>query len=185
MDQEEYRAAIAALRRQKDTWFAEDDDSPIPLGERSTGFTGLRYFDVAPSYRVSARLHPLARPEQITLGSTKGDPRQQIHFADLRFTIDGQTCQLAAFKDATEESSAVFVPFRDATSGHESYGAGRYLEFEDTADPSVPHDVVLDFNLAYNPWCAYNSAYSCTLPPVQNRLAVAIRAGEMTYSDDH
>jgi hypothetical protein len=73
------------------------------------------------------------------------------------------------------------VPFRDATTGKESYGAGRYLEVEVEQGGDGRFSATLDFNLAYSPWCAYNLAYSCTLPPVENTLSVAVQAGERTY----
>ncbi|HEX5571786.1 MAG TPA: DUF1684 domain-containing protein, partial [Ktedonobacterales bacterium] len=72
--------------------------------------------------------------------------------------------------------------FRDATTGQESYGAGRYLEVEVERDAEGKLYTTLDFNLAYSPWCAYNPAYSCTLPPVENTLSVPIRAGERVYA---
>ena len=90
----------------------------------------------------------------------------------VRFDVDGQRTQIALY--SSEDSDELFVPFRDATSGHESYPAGRYLEVHAHGD-----DVVIDFNYAYNPSCAYNPRWACPLAPPESRLPVAVRAGEM------
>lgn len=185
-DHEDYLAELREYRRQKDAAFGDDPGSPIPAEERRGGFAGLRYFDPDPAYRVQAELIPFEEPEVAILGSTKGDLREQLRFGELRFTLAGEPCRLTAFKDADDpDAGEIFVPFRDATTGKETYGAGRYLETEDSAPDHghEPRTVTLDFNLAYSPWCAYNVAYSCTLPPAENKLSVAVRAGEQTYSD--
>ena len=94
----------------------------------------------------------------------------------VRFDVDGESAQATLFSD--DDDPGLFLPFRDATSGRETYGAGRYL---DVQPPDADGDVVIDFNLAYNPYCAYSEGFSCPLPPAENRLDVPIRAGEMTF----
>ncbi len=95
----------------------------------------------------------------------------------MRFRVDGAEAALTVYRDL--EQGALFVPFRDATSGMESYGAGRYLEPE----PAPGGRLHVDFNYAYNPYCAYNDAWSCPLPPAENTLRVPIRAGERAFHD--
>ena len=91
----------------------------------------------------------------------------------VKFTADGTEATLLAFHQGDE----LFIPFRDSTSGNETYGAGRYVEAEPLGDGRFE----LDFNRAYNPYCAYNDAWRCPLPPRENWLTVPIRAGEMSF----
>lgn len=182
IDAGEYAKAIAAYRQQKDEFFGTSPQSPISDDDINAGFTGLPYFAADLAYRVEATLTPFVSPTTVELGSTKGDIRRYLRYGELTFTLGGQQCRLTAYKDASEQSAdELFIPFRDATSGTSSYPAGRYLEVEDS-DGAAPHTLTLDFNIAYSPWCAYNSAYSCTLPPRENTLTVAVEAGERTYA---
>jgi len=100
-------------------------------------------------------------------------------YATIRFPVDGQEQELTAFTGTLtgEGSDGLFIPFREATSGRETYGAGRYLDFD---EPPSEH-FVLDFNRAYNPLCNYSPGFNCPIPPRENRLQVAIRAAELTY----
>ena len=95
----------------------------------------------------------------------------------LEFQIEGQSVQLTAYSNPETDDTDLFIPFRDATSGSETYGSGRYLDTELEPDGSL----VLDFNLAYNPYCAYSDGWSCPIPPLENWLKVPVRAGEKTY----
>ncbi|MFI5273766.1 MAG: DUF1684 domain-containing protein [Ktedonobacterales bacterium] len=181
----EYQQMIETRRRGTDEAFAQDPASPIPHNEQA-GFKGLIYFPANAAFRIEATLTPFAQPEVVLLGSTKGDMRERLRFGELHFALQGAECRLTAFKDAGDPDGAeLFVPFRDATTSRETYGAGRYVEAEDTGGGMLPRTVVLDFNLAYNPWCAYNPDYSCILPPRENVLPVAVEAGERTFGDGH
>lgn len=184
IDPAHYIAEIEAYRREKDRFFATDSQSPIPDRDRDS-FQGLRYYPPNLTFRVEAILTPFGNPQIVTLGSTQGDLREQLRYGELRFSIIGEECRLTAFKDAGDpHATALFIPFRDATSGGETYGAGRYVEAEDPETDTGPHSVTVDFNLAYSPWCAYSPAYSCTLPPQENTLPIAILAGELLYPID-
>jgi uncharacterized protein (DUF1684 family) len=177
---DEYVWEIKQFRHQKDQFFATEASAPIPRNERQQ-FQGLRYFDPDPTYRVEAELVRFDAPEVVQLGTTTGRITEHFRYGEVRFTLDGQECRLTAYKsvDMEGDSAELFLPFRDATTGQESYGAGRYLEVEEDGSDHL----ILDFNLAYSPWCAYNDAYSCVLPPAENRLPVAVRAGEKSYHD--
>lgn len=177
-----YTEAVNEYRARKDEAFATSPDSPISEEDRNGEFSGLSYFPPDEAYRVVARVVPFARQDVVQLGSTKGDVRPQVRFAELLFSLNGQDVRLTGFQDVDPENGdELFVPFRDATTGKESYGAGRYIEVEVEQGQDGKLTSILDFNLAYNPWCAYNIDYSCTLPPVENTLPVAVRAGERTY----
>jgi uncharacterized protein (DUF1684 family) len=179
-----YGEEIQDLRDQKDEYFATSPDSPIPDEERAA-FRGLRYFAPDPAYRVEAELVRFPEPEVVQLGTTKGIIVEFVRYGELRFTLAGQACRLTAYitPAALAESPSgdhdLSVPFRDGTTGHESYGAGRYLHATDGG--AAANDVALDFNLAYSPWCAYNDRYTCLVPPAENVLPLSVKAGELTY----
>jgi uncharacterized protein len=136
-------------------------------------FTGTRWFPVDESYRVTARYVPYDKPKQIEIQNVMGDTLQETIAGYAVFSLHGQELRL----DAEVDGSSLSVVFRDLTSGHETYAASRFLD----ADPPKDGKVVLDFNQAYNPPCAYNPYTTCPLPPPQNRLAVRIEAGEKIY----
>lgn len=161
------------FRAAKDEYFGRAPDSPIRAEDRP-GFDGLDYYEAVPALRFE--LEPMAADgAPITVQTSDGQERVYTREATVSFSVDGADTTLTLY--GTSHSSGYFVPFRDATSGSETYGAGRYLDLE------PPHDgrVTIDFNLAYNPYCAYNDAYSCPLPPGENWLTVPIRAGEKDY----
>ncbi len=184
MSRDEYIRQINQFRQQKDQFFATSAEAPIPAHERPQ-FQGLRYFEPDPAYRVEAELARFPTPEIVQLGTTTGRVSQHYRYGEVRFTLGGQPCRLTVYKSVhahghdAHVDRELFLPFRDATSGLESYGAGRYLELEE--ESAGPGKVVIDFNLAYSPWCAYSDLYSCVLPPGENRLTVAVRAGERSY----
>ena len=168
---------IEGIREEKDSYFGSEPDSPIPEQER-TRFRGLKYFPQSSDYRVKARLTKSDKPEVVTMTTSKGTIRPYLKYGVFSFELQGKKLQLHAYKAADDpHDQSLFVPFADETSGKETYGAGRYLDIEE----SHGDDYVLDFNLAYNPYCEYNENYVCPFPPKDNRLPVAIKAGERNY----
>ena len=181
----DYVKQIDTMRQEKDYWFREDLSSPIPSALRAT-FGGLAYFPPDPAYRVRARLVKNPNPEPVVLATSKGVPRNMVRHGVFEFEIDGTKQRLSAYKSAPSpghqhDSGSLFVPFRDATSGKETYGAARYLDIEEESGD----EYVIDFNLAYNPYCAYSEDYVCPFPPRENWLAVPIRAGETNFPLAH
>ena len=169
------------FRRAKDHMFIHDPDSPLATDERAR-FAGLAYYPFDAALSVEAVVEPPAPGGgDVTMATSTGDETVYRRSGVARFSVDGQPAQLTLLEN--EEEGDLFVPFRDSTSGSETYGAGRYLE---VARPEEGR-VTLDFNYAYNPYCAYSDAYSCPLAPAENWLRVPIRAGEKVYpghSDD-
>ena len=169
---------LAHARQEKDAWFKLSPHSPLSPEERAR-FKGLRYFDPDPALRVRARFEPAKGHRHAQVGTSTGETRDYHVAGTLRFAVGGIEQTLTGYVSHGHEDE-MFVPFRDATSGKESYGAARYLE--------VPYpeggEATIDFNLAYNPYCAYEESYSCPLPPRENWLTVPIRAGERAYKDD-
>ncbi len=177
----DYARDLALQRKEKDYYFQTDPDSPIPPEVRGQ-MKGLEYFEPDLKYRFRVRLTKLSKPEPVTLATSKGIPRPMVRYGFFEFDVDGAKQRLFAYKSAPQpghhhEEASLFLPFRDATSGKESYGAARYLDLED--EPSGEN--VLDFNLAYNPYCAYSDDYVCPFPPKENWLSVPIRAGEKSF----
>lgn len=167
---ETYRQQIDSARSGKDRFFRTSAESPLP---DKTGFAGLRYFNPDLSYRVTARLEPFAdKTQKLVVRMSDGSEEVYDKFAHAVFALEGETCRLLIVKLGDTYS----ILFRDATAGKETYGGGRYLELEPT--DLTDNRVVLDFNKAYNPYCAYNPGYACPLPPAENTLPVAIKAGE-------
>ena len=181
-----YVRDINEQRRQKDRFFAAAPQSPLPHEERNGRFAGLAYYPPAPAFRVTAEVVPFTQPEIVQLATSTGEIRPQVRAAELRFRLGGRDLHLAGFADPLQHHAhELFVPFRDATSGRETYGAGRYLEVEVTQQTDGTYTATLDFNLAYNPYCAYSPNYSCPIPPRENTLPVAITAGERSYGEGH
>jgi hypothetical protein len=142
--------------------------------ERLKSFHGFPVFPESDEFRVEARVLP-ADGANVEVGTTRGLAKTLVRAAVLEFAVRGTPCRLSGFREAGEPAdAALFVPYRDATSGGESYGVGRYLRVTPRADGTA----TVDFNRSTNPWCAYSPFYNCVLPPEENVLAVAIRAGE-------
>ena len=173
---------ILQQRLARDAAFKTGEDSPIPPAERP-GFHGLAYYPIDPALRFSVRLERYQSPQQVRLGTNTGEIRSGLRYGHFDFEVGTQACRLEVYKleDAPDHGASLFVPFRDATSGKETYGTGRYIDLMENT--SGIYD--LDFNRAYNPSCAYNSDYSCPVPPAANTLKVPIRAGEKKYSSSH
>ena len=182
----DYAKAITQFRQQKDEYFASNE-SPIPDEERAS-FTGLKYFSPDFAMRVEAKVEPLPKGDHIKIATSDGMTRLYERYATLRFKIAGAEQRLTAYRtadspDADDAShELLFVPFRDANSGTVTYGAGRYLDVEEEGTVGGVNTVaVVDFNLAYNPYCAYNDNYSCPITPSENTLPIPINAGEKVY----
>jgi uncharacterized protein (DUF1684 family) len=165
-------------RLAKDAAFKSSEDSPITKQDRPD-FEGLSYYPIDSDFRFRVELHRYERPEQIRLGTNTGEIRSGLRYGYFDFQVDGVSCRLSVYKleDSVDRGAFLFIPFRDATSGRETYGAGRYIDLKENT--SGTYD--LDFNRAYNPYCAYNKEFSCPLPPSENTLAVPVYAGEKDY----
>lgn len=180
--------ALENWRRGRDLLFATHSQSPIAPEERST-FNGLHYFEADPRFRINCQLGP-ARPGPDWVDIDTGGEDGVINYrrsGTLHFTVDGQACELTVYKMAGY-GGGLFLPFKDTTSGHETYGGGRYLfdTVKNTDGLSLEitpgsTDIVIDFNYAYNPSCAYDDQWACPLAPYENWLTVPIRAGEKAY----
>lgn len=170
---------LVQFRAGKDRLFAEHPSSPISEAARRD-FRGLAYWRHDPALRLVAGLQadPDAPPLDVPR-SGEGPAMPFVRIGWVEFRADGQDCRLAVYW-LNEYAGGIFIPFRDATSGRETYGGGRYLwDSAKGADLGSEDDqLVLDFNYAYHPSCVYDSRWSCPLAPQENRLPVPIAAGE-------
>lgn len=177
---EDYPAKIAAIRAAKDESFKTGKDSPIPPDKKAT-LLPLAYFPIDESYAVPASLEIAQDRTRIEVPTSIGKIRQLERIGSLKFSLKGQSLRLTAFRDLeSSDMNRLFVPFSDLTSGTETYSAGRYMEL----DPTPTGIYVVDFNIAYNPYCYYSPEYDCPYPPKENRLSMPIRAGERMQKTD-
>jgi uncharacterized protein (DUF1684 family) len=168
-----YEQEIAAWRAEKDDYM-RSSDSPVPKEQRAA-FPPLPYFAIDDGYRIPAALKVVPTETFIEMSTSTGQRRRMRRIGTLAFTLHGQPLSLTAFTDADDRQiRRLFVPFHDLTNGVETYTGGRYLDLDRTATGIYD----LDFNRAYNPFCVFNVAYECPVPPRENRLTVAVRAGE-------
>ena len=165
---------LIEFRKLKDMFFKSDPDSPLSV-EQKSAFQGLRYYQENPALRFESEVETFDEHKHVHMQTGTGEIEEYVKYGKVRFEVDGVPTELTVYR--TEDGSA-FVPFADATSGKKTYGAGRYLELE----PLGRNQFEVDFNLAYNPWCAYSLEYSCPIPPEENRLSVSIRAGEKDFT---
>ncbi len=145
-------------------------------GQAMLRYHGLKYFDFDEHYRVAAQFTPNTGKQEITVESSQGGPQKLPYAGKLTFELSGHSYTLDAFID-DDEPEVLFIIYRDATSGKETYGVGRYVYVPRTPDGRT----ILDFNKAFNPLCAYGPLFFCPIPPRQNHLPVAIPAGEKPY----
>jgi uncharacterized protein (DUF1684 family) len=175
-----YAEEIKKDREEKDRFMKSSKESPFATLKEE--FTGLKYFEPDTKYRIVANLSPITDKKVVVLPTSDGKEQRYLEYANASFTLDGVDCKLTILEvmETGIFRGKLFLAFGDETSANETYGAGRYLDLNKTPGSKT---ITLDFNKAYNPYCAYNDTYSCPFPPTGNLLKVAIKAGEKTYHD--
>jgi uncharacterized protein (DUF1684 family) len=176
-------------RRTAEEYFRHEKDSPFNT-EPAVPFEGLRWFPPDPGMYFTAKLERYERPETVIVYGTKKEPRKQLRYGYFTLQIEGKVCRINVYKFPPEITAqhpeldgVLSAWFTDETTGRETYHVGRYLQIEpESKDPG--HLYVLNLNNAHNPYCAYNPVYSCAIPTREDRLPVAIRAGEMNYREE-
>ena len=171
-----YADRLRANREEKDEFFADHPQSPIPPAHRDD-FSGLDYFEPDPEYSVEATVTVHDDPDPVQMETTASNPVRYLRIVTFEFELGGEEHSLAGYRQA-DDDDGIFVPFRDKTTGQETYYQGRYMELEPAEEPADGDAVILDFNLAYNPFCAYSETFACPLPPEENWLGTVVRAGE-------
>lgn len=173
---------VVAFRDGRDKEFRDRSTSPLKAGDVAA-FDGLRYFPADPGFRVTAELTRTEDEKYFQMPMSSGTSRRFVKYGILSFKLAGKPYTLSVYQPETrarrpEYADLLFIPFRDQTNGTETYGAGRYIDIRAPKGSQV----TLDFNLAYNPNCAYGSTeYSCPVPPRANFLGLRVTAGELGY----
>lgn len=172
-----YHAESIRFWEEQNEHYKHKKTSPLPKKERKA-FSGHQYYDFKLSYVVYAKMVPVKNSDTIVMKTSSGAEKQYVRYGILHFSIKGVHCHLTAFQSLSlrvveEYKNYLFIPFKDLTAGGETYGGGRYL------DVTIPESsaMILNFNTAYNPYCAYTDGYSCPIPPDENKLSVSIEAG--------
>ena len=173
--------ACARFRAARDGLFRDDPQSPL-LPDARGDFEGVPYFPYRADLRVEAALEPDAEGAELVIPTSTGEPTRFTRIGFVRPVLGGEAVSLAVYW-LEGYGGGLFLPFRDALAGSQTYGGGRYLlDTVKGADLGVSDDgerLVLDFNYAYNPSCAYDPQWSCPLAPPENRIEVGVEAGEM------
>ena len=165
---------LKEFRKQKDVFFEKDPHSPLSM-EQKQDFQGLRYYPENPALIFETKLKSFDEQKQIQMQTSTGEIKEYTRSGKFQFDVDSLPAELTVY---TSQDGSAFVPFKDKTTANETYGAGRYLELEHRGEDLFE----VDFNQAYNPWCAYSPDYSCPFPPEENRLSVPILAGEKNFN---
>ena len=163
---------LMKLRAEKDAFFRNDPYSPLTEEQKKT-FQQLRYFPENTELRLEVAVERLDEDNILQIQTNTGDVRPFERFGTFSFSVEGTTVELTIFRSM----DGYFLPFADSLAGDETYAAGRYLESEELPDGRFR----VDFNFAYNPYCAYNDRWTCPLTPAENRIPVPIRAGEKVF----
>lgn len=173
--------SIEAFQYKLNTEYANPEESPL-TEEDLAHFSQLDFYPIDLKYRIKARFEKNENPEPFAMATTTERKPMYQKYGTLYFQIDEQDCKLAVYQSidlltSAEYQDYLFVPYTDLTSGNTSYGGGRYI------DLTLPlaDEVTLDFNQSYNPYCAYNHKFSCVVPPKENDLDIAIKAGVKNF----
>lgn len=185
ISQTDYIKEIEKHRKEKDMYLSDSSKTPLKPKDLKE-FTGLNYFPVDSTYRITATLIPYKKKKKKSLKTSSGNLREYTIYGELVFILSEKKINIHVYQTSNKEQlkkepNRLFLPFTDNTSGEETYGGGRYIDFEITGNNMV----IIDFNLAYNPYCAYTSGYSCAIPPKENHIDIAIKAGEKKYKEEH
>ncbi len=176
---EDYIEKIEKERERQYKFIRFNIDSPL-TEEQKAKFASLTFYDIDPSYKVKARLLPIENKKVREVPLTDGSMQRYIEHSYAEFELGGKTNKLLLLQAMDEvDKRNFFLAFADETSAKETYGGGRYLNVRQDGKNSI----TLDFNLAYNPYCAYNPDYACPIPPKENLLDIAVAAGEKNYKE--
>ncbi len=186
---QDYKATIENHRLEYKNEFLKSANSPSGSPLKEEDFQYLRFYEPNEKYKVACQfVATKRRVKPFELATSSGKTKTYIKFGELLFKIDGQTYKLAVYqslslKNMPQYRDYLFIPFKDLTNGKETYGGGRYLDLR--MKELEGDKIFLDFNKAYNPYCAFSEGYNCPIPPKENHLKIAIEAGEKAFTKNH
>ena len=174
-----YILRIEKSRQEKDDYMKNDSSSPFNQ-DTDAHFTPLKYFAVDPDFVFRSKLHEYENKDTVKIYGTKGEERKVVKFGYVIWNYKNQQRKINVYKGIARNGETYYsIWFTDKTTGKETYGVGRYLDFEMMTDPNYTYTI--DFNLAYSPYCSYSTKYSCAIPAKEDYIDVAIKAGEKSF----
>lgn len=176
----EYIKGIEEKRAEKDDYMKNDENSPFNF-KGKVEFHPLKYYEPDPSYIFQSKLYEYETKDTVTIFGTKGEERKSVRFGYLKINFKDGTQNVNIYESEHKGDIYYSIWFQDKTSGKETYGVGRYLNFKKA--PEAEYLYKIDFNMAYNPYCAYSKEYSCAMPTKEDYLDVRIEAGEKSFHD--
>ncbi|QPH40731.1 DUF1684 domain-containing protein [Pedobacter endophyticus] len=176
-----YSEQIAKHRENYKEDFLKEKNSPLKKGD----LQNLHFYDADSTYNVLADVEPLTNQKIFKMPTFSGASSDYLRYAFVTFNLKGQKQKLTLYKSVSLSSNPdykdhLFLPFTDETNTKETYGGGRYIDL--STKEIVNNKIGIDFNKAYNPYCAYSDGYRCPVPPEENDLPLAIKAGEQLYT---
>ena len=174
-----YINGIEKLRKEKDNDMKNDPDSPFQR-DKNVPFHNLNYFPVDPNYVFHSKLYLYKNQDTVSIFGTKGEERKIVRYGYVTFNLNNTSYKLNVYKGISSSGSIYYtIWFTDKTTNVETYGVGRYLDFD--LSPDTNYIYTIDFNMAYNPYCAYTPMYSCAIPRKEDHIDAAIEAGEKKF----
>ncbi|MET2985814.1 DUF1684 domain-containing protein [Aureibaculum conchae] len=178
---DDYVASIKDYQHKMNREFSDPEESPLTEEDRKK-FKNLDFFPIDSTYKVTANFVRTPNEKAFEMPTTTSSTNIEVKYAEAHFTLMGKKLKLSIYQSQSlkfeeQYKNYLFLPFTDITNGEETYGGGRYIDLE------IPEGktIIIDFNKAYNPYCTYNPSYSCPIPPEENDLAIAIKAGVKNY----
>jgi uncharacterized protein (DUF1684 family) len=179
-----YKKTIEKWRKEYKQAFITEERSPLKANDT----TDLRFFEINENYKVTATVNLTPDSKPFEMPTYSGKTKTFRQYGTAMFIIHDTVITLSIYQNLKlledpKHKNHLFIPFTDATSYVETYAGGRYLDIE-TGD-IVENKLIIDFNKCYNPYCAYATGYNCPIPPIENRMDVAIKAGEKLFAGKH
>jgi len=178
-EQKKYISSVEKERAEKNDYMKNDPSSPFNQDERAH-FEPLKYFNVDPSFVFKSKLYEFDKKDTVKIFGTKGEERKAVRYGYVVYNYEGTRYKLNVYKGNTKSGMEYYsIWFTDKTTGDVTYGVGRYLDFELNADKGYVYTI--DFNRAYNPYCAYSGKFSCAIPTKEDHIDMAVEAGEKNF----
>ncbi len=178
-EEKEYIAEIEKVRSEKNDFMKNSSDSPFNY-KGKIHFEPLKYYKIDPGFVFKSKLFEYDSKDTVLIYGTKGEERKAVRYGFIKFNFKGNEFKENVYEGISKAGENYFsIWFTDKTSGKETYGVGRYIDFELNADKNFVYTI--DFNLAYNPYCAYSPDYSCAIPTKDDYLNLAVEAGEKKF----
>jgi len=178
-EQQKYITSIKKMRKEKDDYMKNNSDSPFNIDSNAV-FHPLNYYPVDPNFVFKSKLFRYANQDTVDVYGTKGEVRKTIRFGYIKFNYQGKDYKMDVYQGHTKNGDKYYsIWFIDKTTGKDTYGVGRYLDFELNKDKNFIYTI--DFNLAYNPYCSYSAKYSCAVPTKDDYIDMAVTAGEKNF----